>query len=95
MGSLVKYLDYNVPELQIRVLSTVSLLIQNLKEESQLSNCGVSVECVLGHKGLNEIILHDYDFGHEELTTQYISFLKSLSLRISKSTLRYFFSEVL
>jgi hypothetical protein len=42
---------------------------------------------------INELIIHRFDFSDEEVLAYYISFLKTLSLKLDRSTLQFFFNE--
>lgn len=43
---------------------------------------------------MNEIIDYDYDFGtDEELVDYYVSFLKSLTLKLNEETVNFFFND--
>ena len=49
---------------------------------------------ILSHKTLNEFILHHYDFNDDEIVSYYISFLKSLSIRMASNPLELFYNQV-
>jgi protein CLEC16A len=40
---------------------------------------------------LNEIISYKYDFSDEELLAYYISFLKTISMKLNERTVQFFF----
>jgi len=42
---------------------------------------------------INDLIVHQFDFGDEELVAYYVSFLKTLSLKLNENTLHFFFNE--
>jgi protein CLEC16A len=42
---------------------------------------------------LNDIIVYKFDFSDEEIVSYYISFLKTLSFKLNKFTLPFFFNE--
>lgn len=43
---------------------------------------------------MNAIIVHKFDFSDEEVMAYYISFLKTLSFRLNKHTIHFFYNEV-
>ena len=54
----------------------------------------VVVDYLLSNNHINELITHKFDFSDDELLAYYISLLKTLSLKLNKSTLQFFFNEV-
>ena len=43
---------------------------------------------------MNDLILYDFDFGRdEELVDYYVSFLKSLTLKLNIETVNFFFND--
>lgn len=55
----------------------------------------VFVDYMLSNNHVNEVICHKFDFSDEEVMAYYISFLKTLSLRLNKHTINFFYNEVL
>ncbi len=43
---------------------------------------------------MNNIIVHKFDFSDEEITAYYISFLKTLSLKLNTHSINFFYNEV-
>lgn len=43
---------------------------------------------------MNSIIVHKFDFSDEEVMAYYISFLKTLSLKLNAHTIHFFYNEV-
>lgn len=54
-----------------------------------------SVVFILSNNHINSIITAPLDFGDEDIVSQYISFMKMLSLTINERTIRFFHNEVL
>jgi len=50
---------------------------------------------LLSNNYVNQIICHKFDFSDEEILAYYISFLKTLSLKLNKNTIHFFYNEVL
>ena len=48
----------------------------------------------MSNNHVNQIISHQYDFGNEEILAYYMTFLKTLSLRLTPSTILFFYNEV-
>ena len=49
---------------------------------------------LLSNNHVNCIIVHKFDFSDEEVMAYYISFLKTLSLKLNVHTIHFFFNEV-
>lgn len=49
---------------------------------------------LLSNNHVNSIIVHKFDFYDEEVMAYYISFLKTLSFRLNKHTIHFFYNEV-
>ena len=49
---------------------------------------------MFAHSFLNELITHDFDFNNDdELVDYYVSFLKSLTLKLNEETVNFFFND--
>eukprot|EP00697_Spironema_sp_BW2_P016642 gnl/Spiro4/8007_TR4208_c0_g1_i1.p2 gnl/Spiro4/8007_TR4208_c0_g1~~gnl/Spiro4/8007_TR4208_c0_g1_i1.p2 ORF type:complete len:239 (+),score=58.02 gnl/Spiro4/8007_TR4208_c0_g1_i1:62-778(+) len=72
--------------IKIQLIQTLSILIQNTTAET-------SIYYLLSNNHLNELIVHRFDFSDEELLAYYISFLKTLSLKLNRQTIQFFFNE--
>ena len=48
----------------------------------------------MSNNHVNSIIVHKFDFSDEEVMAYYISFLKTLSFRLNKHTIHFFYNEV-
>ena len=48
---------------------------------------------LLSNNYVNQIICHKFDFSDEEVLAYYISFLKTLSLKLNKNTIHFFYNE--
>lgn len=49
---------------------------------------------MLSNNYVNSIIVHKFDFSDEEIMAYYISFLKTLSLKLNNHTVHFFYNEV-
>lgn len=49
---------------------------------------------LLSNNHVNSIIVHKFDFSDEEVMAYYISFLKTLSLKLNAHTIHFFYNEV-
>lgn len=82
-----KYLnqrDVN-PKLEVQIIQSLSILIANTSSTEM-------VFYLLSNNHINDFIVHDFNFTNEELLTHYISFLKTLALRLNKDTIQFFFN---
>lgn len=49
---------------------------------------------IFSHAFMNELISFDYDFsGDDELVDYFVSFLKSLTLKLTDETINFFFND--
>ncbi len=51
------------------------------------------IDYLLSNNHVNSIIVHKFDFSDEEVMAYYISFLKTLSLKLNPHTIHFFFNE--
>lgn len=72
----------------------MAILVQNVTVETHLCTLYYNIDYILSHKALNDIIQYNYSFSNEDLVLQYISLLRTLSLRLNSTTLMFFFNEV-
>jgi protein CLEC16A len=54
----------------------------------------ISTDYLLSNNHVNSIIVHKFDFSDEEVMAYYISFLKTLSLKLNTHTIHFFYNEV-
>jgi len=47
---------------------------------------------MLSNNHINDLIVHPFNFANEEILSHYISFLKTLSLRLDPQTIQFFFN---
>ena len=52
------------------------------------------IDYILSNNAINDFIMHKFDFDDEEIVDFYISFLKSLSLRLNTNPIQLFYNEV-
>lgn len=69
-----------------KLLQTLNILFENLRHETSLFY-------LLSNNHVNSILTGKFDFEDEELLAYYISFLKTLSLRLDSNTVHFFFNE--
>ncbi|CAH8666278.1 unnamed protein product [Dicrocoelium dendriticum] len=70
----------------VQILQTLNILFENISNKT-------AVYYLLSNNHTNEIITHRFDFSDEEVVAYYISFLKTLSLRIDSHTINFFYLE--
>ncbi|KAI3867507.1 hypothetical protein MKX03_032360 [Papaver bracteatum] len=63
----------------LQILQTVSIMIQNLRSERALYH-------IFSTEHVNYLITYPFDFRNEELLSYYISFLRAISGKLTKST---------
>jgi len=62
----------------VQVLQTLSIIIQNVRSET-------AVFFLFSNNHVNNIVDLDFDFDDEEVLGYYISFLKTISLKLNRS----------
>lgn len=77
-------------QLTIQVIQTLTILTQKIQNVN-------SFYYLMSNNHINALIAHPFDFaqgcGNEELLAYYVSFLKSLSLKLNAETIQFFFDE--
>ncbi|GHP09618.1 hypothetical protein PPROV_000835300 [Pycnococcus provasolii] len=68
----------------VQLLQTLSILTQNLRSD-------VAIFYLFSQNHINDIITHRFDFAQEEVRDYYISFLKTISLKLNLQTVQFFF----
>ncbi|ERE68236.1 protein CLEC16A isoform 2 [Cricetulus griseus] len=71
----------------VQLLQTLNILFENISHET-------SLYYLLSNNYVNSIIVHKFDFSDEEIMAYYISFLKTLSLKLNNHTVHFFYNEV-
>ncbi|XP_076337258.1 protein CLEC16A-like isoform X2 [Tachypleus tridentatus] len=70
----------------VQLLQTLNILFENIRNET-------SLYYLLSNNHINSIIVHKFDFSDEEVMAYYISFLKTLSLKLNTHTINFFYNE--
>uniref|UniRef100_A0A8C4QRE3 C-type lectin domain containing 16A n=1 Tax=Eptatretus burgeri TaxID=7764 RepID=A0A8C4QRE3_EPTBU len=70
----------------VQLLQTLNILFENISHET-------SLYYLLSNNHVNSIIIHKFDFSDEEIMAYYISFLKTLSLKLNAHTVHFFYNE--
>ena len=85
-------------ETKVQVIQTISILVQNIRDEKSLCSVFYRVmtllDFILSNNHINSIITADLDFRDEDIVSQYISFMKVLSLSINEKTIHFFHNNV-
>jgi hypothetical protein len=86
MLSLGAPLDVDA-KVKIQLIQTLSMMIENMRTPS-------SLYFILSNNRINDLISHhEIDFAHDEdLLAHYISFLKTLALKLDSNTVQFFFN---
>lgn len=71
----------------VQLLQTLNILFENIRNQT-------SIYYLLSNNHVNSIIEHKFDFSDEEVMAYYISFLKTLSLKLNSQTIHFFYNEV-
>ncbi|CAC5424104.1 CLEC16A [Mytilus coruscus] len=87
LSFFLKYLQQRAGRyICVQLLQTLNILFENIKNET-------SLYYLLSNNHINSIIVHKFDFSDEEVMAYYISFLKTLSLKLNKHTIHFFYNE--
>ena len=85
-------------ETKVQVIQTISILVQNIRDEKSLCSASplilMLLDFILSNNHINSIITADLDFRDEDIVSQYISFMKVLSLSINEKTIHFFHNNV-
>lgn len=71
---------------KVQLLQTLSMLVQNIRRDT-------SLYYLFSRNYVNQLIATQFDWNDEEILGYYISFLKSLALRLNAETIKFFFNE--
>ncbi|KAF6024766.1 CLEC16A [Bugula neritina] len=83
----IKYLEQKSGQyISVQLLQTLNILFENISKET-------CIYFLLSNNHVNSIISHQFDFTDEEVMAYYISFMKTLSLKLNKYTIHFFFNE--
>jgi protein CLEC16A len=107
LGFFLNILDQKTSkQVKVQLIQTLSILVENIKAQHSIcmqfnslphSNKPFihfsSTDYLFSNNHINELIIHKFDFSDEEVLAYYISFLKTLSLKLDKSTIQFFFNE--
>ncbi|GMS91072.1 hypothetical protein PENTCL1PPCAC_13247, partial [Pristionchus entomophagus] len=70
----------------VQLLQTLNILFENIRHET-------SLYFLLSNNHVNQIITHKFELRNEEIMAYYISFVKTLSLKLNQATIHFFFNE--
>ena len=86
MNEYIKLSDLNIYSINLEIIKSFSFILINLQNQTK-------IYYILSGNLLNQIILKDYSSYDEEFFSFYVSFLKSISLRIDLNTIQLFYRE--
>ena len=83
LSHIVKYLSQRdcPSRVQVQVIQSLGILVGNTKSTQMIFY-------LLSNNHINDLIVHPLDFHIEEVLSHYISFLKTLSLRLDLQTIQ-------
>eukprot|EP00667_Euglena_gracilis_P009497 EG_transcript_9653 len=71
---------------QVQIIQTLSMLVANVSNE-------LSLYYILSGNHINNLLRHRFDFSDEEVLSHYISFCKTIAVRLTPSTVQFFFDK--
>ena len=86
MNEYISLSDLNIYSINLEIIKSFSFILINLQNQTK-------IYYILSGNLLNQIILKDYSLYDEEFFSFYVSFLKSISLRIDQNTIQLFYIE--
>ncbi|XP_067938113.1 protein CLEC16A-like [Watersipora subatra] len=88
LGFFTQYLSQKSGQfIAVQALQTLNILFENINNKT-------SIYFLLSNNYVNSIITHKFDFTDEEVMAYYISFMKTLSLKLDSHTIHFFFNEL-
>ena len=69
----------------IQVMQTLSIMIQNISKTQ-------SLYYLFSNNYINDLVVHDFDFTDNEILSYYVSFLKTISLKLDENVINFFFN---
>jgi len=73
-------------DISIQIIQSLSMYLTNIKKP-------ININYVLSNNAINEFITHSFNFADDETVDYYISFLKSLALRLEVIPLELFYNQ--
>ncbi|KAG6542093.1 hypothetical protein Mapa_016511 [Marchantia paleacea] len=67
----------------VQLLQTLSIIIGNIRSEH-------AIYYLFSNEYINNLITYPFDFGHEETLAYYISFLRTISIKLDQNTVSFF-----
>ena len=86
MEHFVRILNFNNRFVNLQLIQTSSIFLQNISAETKRYY-------LLSHGFLNKLIAFPFNFYDEELVDIYISFLKSLALLLNSNSIQFFYNQ--
>jgi protein CLEC16A len=84
MNELIYLSNFDSREISIQIIKSFSILILNISSQT-------TIYFIFSNNFLNQIISRSYEKYDDEFVAYYISFIKSLSLKIDTTTVQFFF----
>lgn len=69
----------------IQVMQTLSIMIQNISKQQ-------SLYYLFSNNYINDLVVHEFDFTDPEILAYYVSFLKTISLKLDENVINFFFN---
>ena len=78
--------DNRSGDVAVQVLQTLSILIQNTRSEQ-------AVYFLFSNNHLNAIVSQEFDIESDEVLAYYVSFLKTIAMKLNGETVQFFFNQ--
>jgi len=73
-------------DITVQLLQTLSIMVQNIEKQNGLYY-------LFSQNHINDIIVYDFDFSQPEVLNYYITFLKTISMKLNRDVIHFFFNS--
>jgi len=73
-------------DITVQLLQTLSIMVQNIEKQYGLYY-------LFSQNHINDIIVYDFDFSQPEVLNYYITFLKTISMKLNRDVIHFFFNS--
>lgn len=78
--------ELEIRDISLEIIKSFSILILNLHSKATLFY-------IFSNNFINQLLCHNYEKYDEEIVAFYINFIKSLSLKIDETSIRFFYQD--
>ncbi|KAI3383075.1 hypothetical protein SNEBB_001534 [Seison nebaliae] len=86
MQLILKVVEHNIERIALQFLQTFNMIFVNITKTE-------SLYYLLSNNHVNRMIMFKYQFQNEEVIAYYITFLKTLSLKLNENNIQFFLND--